>query len=386
MSYLNESGVYSERMTVTRADNATIYLQLSDGKVKPYSDFMSAYGSVNFGHCNPEIKPFDDYASDIVACFYPEEAELFSDWLCGKLALPEHKVLFQVGGSLAVSTALSMAQRIRPGKIAAMKGSFHGLGLDSLSITSVQKDLAIQNTPLLHGMQQQVVFLEPGEMPERWDELSCVIYEPVQGANGYVPLDPEWLARLEQEAKANGVLTIADEIQCGYYRHGWLSPARSRGLNPDMLLYSKSMTNGLYPFSAVVYPEAFDREFEMPVALAHTFQNSALGCLAAYRTAQYLDASDLEEQIRQMSLQLSDLASKLENAYVATDVYSMGPSLSFGLPDDGARKLVQQCLKEGILIFTGGITGQRVRVAPPITMPAEQLKRGLQVIEDLLLK
>jgi acetylornithine/succinyldiaminopimelate/putrescine aminotransferase len=385
LSSLNESNVFGYEMIVTEAKNASVHLKNSNGEIHSYLDFMSAYGSVNFGHCNDLIQPFYNYSSDIVACFYPHEAKKFSHWLCNRLNLPTHKVLFQVGGSFAVSAALSIAQRIRAGKVIAINGSFHGLGLDSLSITTAQKEMSLHKSSHQGVLENNVIFINQGDIPKQWDNISCIIYEPIQGANGYVPLDTEWLNELNKTAKKHGVITIADEIQCGYFRHGSLSPARSMGLEPEILLYSKSMTNGLYPMSAVVYPKEFEEKINMPIALAHTFQSSALGCFAAYQTAVYIDNNPVETQIIKLEKYFATASEKLLNSGVQ-DLHLTGPSISFALYEDKAKKLVKQCFEEKLMVFTGGVSGQRVRIAPPITIQEEDLVTGLNLITELVKK
>lgn len=384
LSRLDESAVFDEELTLVTASNATVILKNAQGQCKEYIDFMSAYGAVNFGHCNPKIQPFRDVEADIAACIYPLEAKLFAEWLCTRLGLAEHRVLFQIGGSFAVSTALALVQRARKGKIAAIQGAFHGLGIDSLCATMTQRDLAIQNTALLSRIKQQVIHLKPGTFPDDWADISCLIYEPIQGANGYIPLDMDWLKSLEHSARASGVLTIADEIQCGFFRHGSLSPARQHGLEPDILLYSKSMTNGLYPFSAVVYRRDLEQSIKGSVLLAHTFQTSALGCYAANAVASYLDSHPMDLEASRISDCFLRLKTQLEQIPIVSKIYVTGPSLSFEVANGGARTLVRKCFQKRVIPFVGGNSGQRVRVAPPLTISDEQLSYGIQTLFNVL--
>ena len=384
LSRLDEAAVFGEELVLISASNATIWLKNAQGQCKEYIDFMSAYGAVNFGHCNPKIQPFRDAVADIAACLYPPEASLFAEWLCTRLGLAEHRVLFQVGGSFAVSTALALVQRTRKGKIAAIQGAFHGLGIDTLCVTMTQRDLALQNTALLSSMKQQVIHLELGTFPDDWADISCLIYEPIQGANGYIPLDMDWLKALERSARAAGVFTIADEIQCGFFRHGSLSPARKHGLEPDILLYSKSMTNGLYPFSAVVYHRDLEQSIKSSVVLAHTFQTSALGCYAANAVASYLDSHPLDLEASRISDCFLGLKTQLEQIPIVSKIYVTGPTLSFEVADGGTRTLVRRCIQEGVIPFVGGYSGQRVRVAPPLTISDEQLFYGTQTLFNIL--
>ncbi len=138
LSDLDESRALGEHWTCSRALNASLTLSRGDGTTEEFTDLCSSYGAVNFGHCNEDIRLPAQPEADLVAGIYPPEAEKFARGLTNALDVSDFKVLFQVGGSFAVSTALSLALRNRAGNILAIEGGFHGLGLDSLSATTAQ--------------------------------------------------------------------------------------------------------------------------------------------------------------------------------------------------------------------------------------------------------
>jgi acetylornithine/succinyldiaminopimelate/putrescine aminotransferase len=341
-------------------------------------DLMSAYGAVNFGHCNPAIaRP--EPSSDVVACLYPPEADMLAEWLCRTLGLPDHEVLYQVGGSFAVATAAAIAQRRRPGRMLSIRGSFHGLGIDALALTGVHREFALQRTPWSSAVSLAVDQISAEEVPSSWDGISSIIFEPVQGANGYVPLPLPWLAELSESAREHGVTVIADEIQSGYFRHGSLSVARNYGITPDILLFGKSLTNGRYPLSVVMYRSGLLPGRDDGVWLAHTFQTGAEGFRAACAVAEYIDSNPVEEYCAAVGNVLSQAASEL-TARGAVECFVSGPTLSFKMPGTPARQIVRACFAHGVLPFTGGASGERIRVAPPITIPIGQLEHAISVL------
>ena len=379
LSGLDESRTFEEHWTCTRALNASLTLSHDDGTTEDFTDLCSSYGAVNFGHCNEDIRLPAHPRADLVAGIYPPEAEKFAKWLTNALDVTDFKVLFQVGGSFAVSTALSLALRNRPGKILAIEGGFHGLGLDALSATTAQRSMALHETPVRQALASFVEVLTPGETDIDWSAFSSLIFEPIQGARGYVPLDADWLQALCEQAKAAGVIVIADEIQCGYYRFGDFSVARNMGLNPDILLFSKSMTNGLFPFSAVVYRQTLEAAIGDGVVLAHTFQTSAIGCYAACAVADYIDAHEVEADCRRIAEPLADAAARIAENNWARDIYQIGPSLSFR-PVMNASDLVKKCFSDRVLILGGGMEGERIRIAPPLTIADEDLRDALKIM------
>jgi 4-aminobutyrate aminotransferase-like enzyme len=376
---LDESRAFGKNWTCGQALNASLTLRRGEGKNEKFTDLTSSYGAVNFGHCNEDIRLPAHPSSDLVAGVYPPEAEIFARWLTDALGLSGFKVLFQIGGSFAVSSALALAQRRRPGKILAIEGGFHGLGLDSLSVTSAQRSFALQETRLRQPLGSFVDVLAPGETGVDWSGVSCLIFEPIQGAGGYVPLDAKWLQDLCAQAKDAGAIVIADEIQCGYYRFGDFSVARKWGLNPDILLFSKSMTNGIYPFSVVVYRQTLEEGIGDGVILAHTFQTSALGCFAACAVADYIDSHDVKADCRRIAVPLAEAAARMAKSGRARDIHQLGPSLSFR-PVINAGDLVKACFADRLLILGGGVDGERIRIAPPLTIETEALRRALEIL------
>src|SRR6266566_1417766 len=347
LSRLDERFGYVDGCQFLSADNAALVIRLPDGTRRECLDLMSAFGSVNFGHANADILRRIDGRHDVTGLCYPPEADHLAGWLCDRVAPGEDaRVLFQVGGSFAVSTALALCLRAHPGRIAAVRGAFHGLGVDTVSITSVQRAFALHDTQLTCGLSQSVTLVDPGATPD-WVGVSCFIYEPVQGANGYVPLDPAWLRSVEASARAAGVVTIADEIQAGFYRHGWLSPSRALGLSPDVRLYSKSLTNGTYPLSAVVYPSWLEPPSRQPF-LAHTFQTGTCGYLAGAAVADWLDSAPVEALCARVTDSLRNCADDLIPD-AARAIHVTGPTLSFE-PARPAREIVRDAFARGLVV------------------------------------
>ena len=134
------------------------------------------------------------------------------------------------------------------------------------------------------------------------------------------------------------------------------------------------MTNGLYPFSAVVYDETLEESIGDGVVLAHTFQTSALGCYAACAVADYIDSHDVKAECRRVAAPLAEAAARMTESGRAREIYQIGPSLSFR-PAMDAGDLVKACFADRVVIL-----GERIRVAPPLTIETETLQRALKVL------
>jgi acetylornithine/succinyldiaminopimelate/putrescine aminotransferase len=353
--------VSSERpFELLAAKNATLRLRAASGHVFPFTDLTSARGAVNFGHLNPAIDPFLTLASDAAAGFFPPSAAAFSAWLLRKLQLQEHTVFYRIGAGGAVNAAIAMAQQARPGAILTIAGSSHA-GLRS------RANLAADS----------VVSLAPGAEFSAWEQISCLVYEPVQ--NGGVPLPLPWLRGLSQSAQAAGVPVIADEIECGFYRFGKLSLAASEYLRPDVFLFGNSMTNGFYPAAAMVCPAHLPVDALEPAD--GPFQTSALGFQAAEAVSHYIDSIDIEAQIAPIYAILSQSGERLAANPNLGAFHLAGPTLSFEVYGQRAAELLAACQARGVLVGAGA-NGRRIVAAPPLTISGDQLTNSMDILEQ----
>jgi acetylornithine/succinyldiaminopimelate/putrescine aminotransferase len=352
---------------VLAAKNATLRLRGPSGHVYSFTDLTSGQGAVNFGHLNPGIDPFEGLSSDLVSTIFPPAAGAYSEWLLKKLAVDEKTVLYRVGAPAGVGHAIHLARRRRPGKVVLIDGSCH-------------EQEAIFGRDWTAGLGEAVVRIAAGEEFSDWDQVSCLLYEPVQSTCGSVPISLPWIRGLSRAAQAAGVTVIADETQCGFYRFGRLSLAASEYLYPDIFLFGNSMTNGIYPLFAVVCPEALAGAVT-PIdgGWQPTFETSALGLRAAECVAQYIDSTDMERLVLPILHQLSKASEKLAANPNLTTFHLAGPTLSLGVRDGRAAELVRACEERGVLM-SAGAGGSRVRIAPPLTIDALQLQVALKVV------
>jgi acetylornithine/succinyldiaminopimelate/putrescine aminotransferase len=383
LSRLESTVHYARGARLISAHNDTVTIESTSGERRELIDLMSSYAAVNFGHCNPHIRPFDRYEAHLVSFFTPPEAEYYAAWLCSALERPLSRVLYQVGGTAAVSAAIALAQRCRAGRVLAVAGGFHGLALDALAASDISKTQVIQHTRIGNAVQGTYQLLEKGAPAPNWEDISCLLFEPVQGASGMLPLDPEWIRSLCDEAKRHGVIVIADEVQCGYFRCGHLSYSVQMGIAADIILFGKSMTNGLFPFAALLYDPSLERGVDARSGcFSHTYQPSALGCFAAYSVAKYVDFIDLKGQISHVQLALGKFAAQLESEGLVCDSHVLGPSASMRYVGGDAGRIARYCFDRGVLMALGGWDNARFRLMPPITVEPRNLNSALTILHE----
>src|SRR4029078_3665395 len=66
--------------------------------------------------------------------------------------------------------------------------------------------------------------------------VACVVLEPVRGEGGFVPMTPDFPARLAEVCRSHGILYVDDEVQSGAGRTGkvW-AIEHYDGVEPDLL-------------------------------------------------------------------------------------------------------------------------------------------------------
>ncbi len=69
----------------------------------------------------------------------------------------------------------------------------------------------------------------------------------------------------------------------------------------------------------------------------------------------------------------------MEESGRAREIYQIGPSLSFR-PAMDAGDLVKACFADRIVILGGGMYGERIRIAPPLTIETEASRRVLEIL------
>ena len=82
-------------------------------------------------------------------------------------------------------------------------------------------------------------------------EFAAFYIEPIQGTGGYVIPPPNFFIELKKVLDEHGILLVVDEIQMGLYRTGKLWSIEHFGVQPDVLVFGKALTNGLNPLSGL---------------------------------------------------------------------------------------------------------------------------------------
>src|SRR4051812_12392919 len=117
------------------------------------------------------------------------------------------------------------------------------------------------------------------------DEVAAIVVEPIQGEGGDVVAPDQFLRRLREISKANGILLVADEVQSGMGRTGKMFAIEFSGVKPDMVAMAKGIASGM-PLGVATATKAIMSW--PPGAHASTFGGNPVSCAAAIATIKLL--------------------------------------------------------------------------------------------------
>ena len=223
------------------------------------------------------------------------------------------RAFFTSGGSDSVETALRLARqyhklRGEPGRVKflSLKKGYHGTHMGGASVNG-NANFRTAYEPLLPGcyhIPAPYTYRNPFNEtdPERLAQLcaaaledeiafqgpstiAAMIMEPILGAGGVIPPHKYFAPMVRDICERNGILLITDEVITAYGRTGAWSGARLWGIQPDMMATAKAITNGYFPFGAVMLGdkmiEAFEDNPAARIGHGYTYSGHPVGAAAA---------------------------------------------------------------------------------------------------------
>ena len=220
-------------------------------------------------------------------------------------------------------------------------------------------------------------------------QIAAVIFEPVLGEGGFIPMLPEFLKKVRAFCDEHKIVLIADEIQTGFGRTGTLFASEQFGVAPDLLITAKSLGGGL-PISAVTgRAEIMDAPIEG--GIGGTFGGNPLACAAALAVFDVIERDDLLKKAQALGSTLQERLAKWKAKHeVIGDVRGLGPMQGIEFVKsrktkephpEAAKSLVRYAYENGVICMTSGTYGNVIRFLMPLVISREELNEGLDVIE-----
>lgn len=259
-------------------------------------------------------------------------------------------------------------------KVAAIKGAFHGRSAAAGAVTDGNDSwYAFPHSPF------EVVWLNP-EDPESSNkledpEIGAVIFEPVQGVAGAIDLPIMWLDEIQRVCRGHGIVTIADEVQCGVLRTGPFLASSCLEREPDIVTLAKGLGSG-FPVGAVLVTEAIAGRVS-PGFLGTTFGGGPLACAAIYSTLTEVSRRGLEEHVGKVS---NWLKRELDELGLAVQGRGLLLGIKFTKPVHALR---HQLLELGYLC--GDAKDPNVlRLTPPLIITEDDLVPFVETLRETI--
>ncbi|MFL6053354.1 MAG: aspartate aminotransferase family protein [Actinoallomurus sp.] len=319
--------------------------------------------------------------------------------------IDDAKVFFTNSGTEANETALLLATYARKSnQILAMRQSYHGRSFGATAVTSNRTWKNNALSPLsvyfLHGGDRHlpqfrglsdadyidvcVADLRHNLATVTAGDVAAIIAEPIQGVGGYT-VPPDGLYAAYQEVLAEqGILFIADEVQTGWGRTGqnfW--GIQNHGVTPDMMTFAKGLGNGFAIGGLVARRELMD---SLHATGLSTFGGNPISTAAANATLDYILDHDLQANAAKVGEQIIEgLRAAAARLPIVTDVRGKGLMFAVELTEpDLAVRMLEETKARGLLIGKGGLYGNTLRMAPPLTLTEDEGKEGLGILVDAL--
>lgn len=407
----------------------------------PYLDLQMWYSAVNFGYANPRLDNVLKQQIDIlpqVASQYlhPTKIELaktIAEDMKKKFGL-DGRIHFNVGGSQCIEDSLKVVRNAKAGKslMFAFEGGYHGRTLGASSITSSYRyrrryghfgeRAMFMPFPYPFRRPKGMTVEEYGEHCVNefarlfeteyngvWDpranetEYAAFYIEPLQGTGGYVIPPLNFFKGIKKVLDEHGILLVVDEIQMGFYRTGKLWSIEHFGVTPDVLVFAKSLTNGLNPLGGLWAREELINPKIFPPGSTHsTFASNPLGTALGMEVFRMFAEADYEAMVMAKGKHFLEGLQDLQKRHPEIgDVDGLGLALRAEIcTEDGFtpnKALLDRMVdiglsgdldwngkKTGLVLDVGGYYKNVITLAPSLHISTEEIDQAISLLDQLL--
>ena len=395
---------------------------VKDSNGREYLDFTSGQMCATIGHNHPAIveavhrageKAFHMFSGMIPEVVAELGQTLARDWLPGDIK----KTIFINTGSEATEVALRMAKMYTDGyEVLALGGSWHGItgGASTVSFASDRKG---------YGVPAPGVFLIPepnsyrpyiqAATPEEaalanlnlaltmFDMQSsgrgaAIIVEPIISAGGVLVPPKSFMQALRKAADDRGMLLIFDEAQTAFGRIGTRTGSEFFGVVPDIMTMSKTLGGGL-PLAAVSTTAKIEEVLHQKHFTFYTSHVSdPLTAEVGLAVLKVIKEENLIARANEMGGYLRRRFEELQQRYeVIGDIRGAGLLLGVELVTDRASRnpahelgamTTRKCFENGLSmnIRRRPERGSVWRIAPPLTVSADEIDRAVDILDKAL--
>jgi 4-aminobutyrate---pyruvate transaminase len=186
--------------------------------------------------------------------------------------------------------------------------------------------------------------LEAQIVAEGPDSIAAFIAEPVMAGGGIVVPPADYFARIKNVLDKYDILTLGDEIVCGFARTGNWFGRDTVSMQPHMMSLAKGLSSGHFPIAAVVIaPEIYDAlvAFNKNGGMfGHGFTNSGhpVGVAVALEAIAIYEEMDVVAHVRSISTRLRGHVDQLASSSIVGDIRGAGLMIGVEIVQDKATR------------------------------------------------
>jgi 4-aminobutyrate aminotransferase len=404
---------YQEPIEIVRGDGRRV----TDAEGNTYLDFFAGILTNAIGYDIAEIREairaqLDTGVMHTSTLYLIRQQVELAEKIAELSGIPDAKVFFTNSGTEANETALMLAtQYRRSNQVLALRNSYHGRGFGTIAITGNRGWSATSLHPLnvsyVHGGYRYrspfrdltdaeyiaacVADLRDVIQTTTAGDVACMIAEPIQGVGGFA-VPPDGMFRAFKEVLDEyGILLVSDEVQTGWGRtgeHFW--GMQAHGVVPDAMTFAKGLGNGMAIGGVVARAEVMDCLSANSIS---TFGGNPLSTAGATATLKYLLDHDLQSNAAKLGDRLiGGLREAADGHDVVGDIRGKGLMIGIELvtpgstePSPAAASMAMEATRErGLLVGKGGLHGNVLRLAPPMSLTEDEAEEALGILADVI--
>lgn len=223
---------------------------------------------------------------------------------------------------------------------------------------------------------------------------SAFIFEPVLGRGGYVFPHEKYYSELCAFLREHNILVVSDEVQMGFYRTGKLWSFEHYNFIPDIIIFGKAITNGLWPLSGIWAREELISDKVWPVGSTHcTFAGHPMGTQLGLCTFNIIEQDNFLPTISKSSELLEHCIARIVSDYSCLGRFQIkGHAVGIDIvhPDtqqpwpELAHILIETALKEpitinqvkyGLILTAGGMFNSSLMLSPCLYMTDDDINK-----------
>ncbi len=332
-----------------------------------YIDLWMGYGSLLFGHSDPEIvKTIQKNIKNGWFFSYQTHLEKEVSEIIHSIIPSAEKVRFATTGSDAVAYSVR-ASRTYTGreKVLSIIGGYHGIHEGMIPSGGTSHILLPDLVPFNN--------IKDVEEKLKTKEYACFLIEPILANSGCTPPQEGYLKKVREICDKTDTVLIFDEVVTGF-RIGLHGAQGFYNVVPDLSIFSKAIASGL-PLSVVCGKKNIMETF-MPtgsVFFANTFNGNPLSLIVCKTLINKLQDGSIylknEKMGRHLRKYITEQANSLKTATCVQGISSM-LTIAFGCSSFKSGITLEQCDFKAYRFFIEEMAKRHVLLPP---LPTETI-------------